>query len=115
MKKYKDIDTYISDFPEHRQKILNKIRETIKKAAPEALESISYGMPTFKLKGKNLVHFAAFKNHYSLFPTPSPITKFDKDLKNYRSSKGTVQFQNDQNIPYELISKITKFRVEEMS
>lgn len=110
--KYNDIDSYIAAFPDEIQEILEKIRVVIKKAAPEASEAISYGMPTFKLKG-NLVHFAAFKNHIGFFPTPKPIEVFSKELTGYVTSKGTIRFPLDKPIPYDLISRIVKYRAEE--
>ncbi len=110
--KYNDIDTYIASFPPEIRKELEKIRIVIKKSAPEATEAISYGMPTFKLKG-NLVHFAAFKNHIGFFPTPKPIEVFSKELAEYVTSKGTIRFPLDKPIPYDLIEAIVKFRVEE--
>ena len=109
----KNIDEYIERFPKHIQVILQKIRLTIKRAAPEATETISYQIPTFKLGG-NLVHFAAFTKHISFFPTSSGIAKFKKDLQGYETSKGTVRFPIGKPIPYGLISKITKFRVKEV-
>jgi len=110
--KYDDIDTYIASFPPEIRKELEKIRIVIKKAAPEAMEAISYGMPTFKLKG-NLVHFAAFTNHIGFFPTPKPIEVFSKELAEYVTSKGTIRFPLNKQIPYDLIAAIVKFRVEE--
>lgn len=106
------VDQYIASFPEEDQKVLQKIRMTIQKAAPEAEEIISYQMPTFRLKGI-LVHFAAFKNHVSFFPTPSAIVVFEKDLSQFETSKGTIKFYKDKPIPYNLITEITKFRVKE--
>jgi len=106
------IDEYIATFPQDIQKILQKIRATIKAAAPEAEEKISYQMPTFALKG-NLVHFAAFKNHIGFYPTPTGIEKFKKELSVYEGAKGSVQFPLDKPIPYDLISKIVMFRVKE--
>ena len=106
------IDEYINNFPLDIQGILEKIRSIIQKAAPESTEAISYGMPTFKFNG-NLIHFAAFKNHIGLYPTPSGIAAFSKDLSPYRSSKGAVQFPLTQPIPYDLIRKITELRVRE--
>ena len=106
------IDEYIATFPVETQKILKKIRATIKTAAPDAEEKISYQMPTFDLKG-NLVHFAAFKNHIGFYPTPSGIEKFKKELAVYEGAKGSVQFPLDKPIPYDLISKIVMFRVKE--
>ena len=106
------IDDYIADFPKDIQVILKKIRATIKKAAPQAEEAIKYQMPTFVLEG-NLVHFAAFKNHIGFYPVSTGIEKFKKELSVYKGAKGSVQFPLDQPVPYELIGKITKFRVQE--
>ncbi len=108
----KDIDEYIVGFPKDIQTILQKIRKTIKKAAPEAQEKIGYQMPTFTLNG-NLVHFAAFKNHIGFYPTPSGTEKFKKEISVYKAAKGSIQFPLDQPIPYELISQIVEFRVKE--
>jgi len=110
----KDIDEFIAGFPADVQKVLKKVRATIKKAAPKAEETINYGIPTFRLNG-NLVHFSAFKNHIGFYPTPSGIEKFKKELSVYEGAKGSVKFPLDQPIPYELITKIVKFRVEENS
>jgi uncharacterized protein YdhG (YjbR/CyaY superfamily) len=106
------IDEYIAGFPGDVQEILQKIRMTIHEAAPEAQEKISYQMPTFFLKG-NLVHFAAFKEHIGFYPVPTGIEKFKKELSVYKQGKGSVQFPLDQPMPYELITKIVKFRVKE--
>lgn len=114
-KKPQSIDEYISGFPAEIQKILTKLRETVKKAAPNTTEAISYMMPTFKLNGKNLVHFAAFKNHIGFYPTPGGFIGFEKELAPYAKSKGTVQFQLNEPIPYDLVTKIVKARVEEFS
>ena len=108
----KSIDSYIAVFPQDVQIILNKVRATIREAAPEAEETINYGIPTFTLKG-NLVHFAGFKNHIGFYPAPSGIEKFKKYLSVYKGAKGSVQFQLDQPIPLDLISQIVKFRVKE--
>ena len=110
--KFSDIDSYISSFPEETQKILEKLRATIRKAAPDAIETINYGMPTFTLKG-NLVHFAAFKNHIGFYPTPSGIESFKKELSAYEGAKGSVKFPIDKPLPFDLISEIVKFRVKE--
>jgi uncharacterized protein YdhG (YjbR/CyaY superfamily) len=106
------VDEYIKDFPQDVQQILEKVRATIRKAAPSAEEIINYGIPTFTLKG-NLVHFAAFKTHIGFYPTPSGIEQFKKELSAYKGAKGSVQFPLDKPIPYGLISKIVKFRVKE--
>jgi len=108
----KNIDEYIAGFPPDVQEILQKIRATIKKAAPNAEETIKYQMPTFTLHG-NLVYFAAFKTHIGFYPIPTGIEKFKKELAPYKQGKGSVQFPLDQPIPYGLISKIVKFRVKE--
>jgi len=109
---FKNIDEYISSFSKEVQVILEKIRETIRKVAPNATEKISYQIPTFYLNG-NLVHFAAFKDHISFFPTSSGVNAFKKELSKYKTSKGTIQFPIDKPIPFGLIEKITKFRIEE--
>ena len=106
------IDEYIAGFPEDIQAILQKIRTTIRKAAPDAEEAIKYQIPTFTLNG-NLVHFAAFKNHIGFYPTPSATGKFSKELSKYEGAKGSVRFPLDQPIPYALIRDIVKFRVAE--
>lgn len=108
----KNMDEYIADFPKDVQTILKKIRATVKKAAPEAEETINYGIPTFTLKG-NLVHFAGYKSHIGFYPTPSGIEKFKMELSVYEGAKGSVKFPLDRPIPYELIAKIVKFRVKE--
>lgn len=112
MKAYKSIDEYISTFPKETQIVLEEIRKTIKEEAPNAIEKISYGMPTFYLNG-NLVHFAAFKNHIGIFPAPSGINAFEKELSKYKTGKGTLRFKYDEEIPYDLIRKVIKFRVKE--
>lgn len=106
------IDEYIARFPEDIQIKLIKIRETVKTAAPEATEKISYQMPAFVLKG-NLVYFAAFKNHIGFYPTSSGTAKFQNDLSSFDVSKGTIRFPLDKPIPYDLIRKIVVFRVKE--
>jgi len=113
-KKYNTIDEYISEFPEDVQNILQQIRETIRKAAPKAEEVISYQMPAFK-QNKVLIYFAAFKNHIGFFPTSNPIKVFRTELSNYKTSKGTIQFPLNQKIPFDLITRITKFRLKEVS
>jgi uncharacterized protein YdhG (YjbR/CyaY superfamily) len=110
--KPKDISEYIATFPEEIQVILEKIRDTIRKAAPDAKETISYQMPAFRLKG-NLVYFAAFKKHIGFFPTPGGIEAFKDELSDFEVSKGTIRFPLDKPIPYELITRIVAFRVKE--
>jgi uncharacterized protein YdhG (YjbR/CyaY superfamily) len=109
----KTIDEYIKNFEPEIQKTLNEIRNFIKKEIPEATEKISYGMPTFYLNG-NLIHFAAFKDHYSFFPSPSGIdASFEKELVPYRAGKGTLRFPIDEPIPWDIIKKVLQFRVKE--
>ncbi len=108
----KTIDEYIAGFPPDVQKILEKVRKTIRTAAPHAEETIKYRMPTFTLNG-NLVHFAGFKKHIGFYPVPTGIEAFKEELSAYEQGKGSVQFPLDRPIPYGLISKIVRFRVKE--
>jgi uncharacterized protein YdhG (YjbR/CyaY superfamily) len=107
-----NIDEYIAACPPDVQAILQKIRKTIHAAAPQATEKISYQMPTFVLNG-NLVYFAAFKEHIGFYPIPTGIEAFKQELSVYKQGKGSVQFPLDRPIPYDLITRIVKFRVEE--
>ena len=107
-----DIDKYIAGFTSDKQKLLKQLRGIIRKAAPEAQEAISYGMPAFKQNGM-LVFFAAWKNHIGFYPTSSGIKAFKKDLSPFEVSKGTVQFSLDKPLPKGLVSKIVKFKVKE--
>jgi len=106
------IDDYIHGFPQDVQEILVRIRAIIRDVAPEARETIKYRMPTFTLKG-NLVHFAAFKNHIGFYPVPSAIKEFREELADYEGGKGSIRFPYERPIPYDLISRIVKFRVKE--
>lgn len=106
------IDEYISRYPEDVQQILTKIRSVIRETAPQAVEKISYQMPTFYLNG-NLVHFAAFTNHIGFYPTPSGIEAFKDEIARYKWAKGSVQFPLDEPMPYDLIRRIVEFRVAE--
>ncbi|UCH59040.1 MAG: DUF1801 domain-containing protein [Anaerolineales bacterium] len=108
----KTIDEYIAGFSKEVQEILEKIRTTIKEAAPNGEETISYQIPTYTLKG-NLVHFAAWKKHIGFYPASSGIKEFENELSAYEIAKGTVKFPLDKPIPYDLISKIVSFRVKE--
>lgn len=109
---WKDIDEYIALFPESTQEILHKLRAVIREVAPDAAESINYGIPTFSLEG-NLVHFGAYKNHIGFYPAPSGIDAFRKELSGYEGAKGSVKFPIDQPLPFELIAEIVRFRVIE--
>jgi uncharacterized protein YdhG (YjbR/CyaY superfamily) len=111
-KRFKTVDEYIAIFPKNVQDILEKLRHVIGESAPEAEETISYQIPTFKLNG-NLVHFAAFKNHIGFYPTPSGIDAFRKELAPYGISKGTIKFPIDTPIPFDLVRKIVIYRVKE--
>jgi uncharacterized protein YdhG (YjbR/CyaY superfamily) len=108
----KTIDEYIAGFPPDVQEILEKVRMTIRKAAPEAEETINYQMPTFTFYG-NLVHFAAYQHHIGFYPTPTGIEEFKNELSSYKGAKGSVQFPFDRPIPYDLIGRIVEFRVKE--
>ena len=113
MKSAKNIDEYIKAFPKETQVVLQKLRQAARIAAPKAGEAIKYGMPTLVLHG-NLVHFAAFKNHFGFFPTPSAIVAFKKELAPYELSKGTIRFPKGQPIPYALVKRIVAFRVKQV-
>jgi uncharacterized protein YdhG (YjbR/CyaY superfamily) len=108
----KTIDEYIAGFPPEVQVILEKIRLTIRKAAPNASETIKYRMPTFTQKG-NLVYFAAFKKHIGFYRVPTGIESFEKELSAYETGRGSVKFPFDKPIPYDLIRRIVKFRVKD--
>jgi uncharacterized protein YdhG (YjbR/CyaY superfamily) len=112
-KEFRTIDEYIKTFPEDVQIILEEIRQTIRKAAPEAVEAISYGIPTFKLNGKYLVYFASWKNHIGFYPMPSGAKAFKKELSAYKQGKGSIQFPLGEPIPYDLVHKIVIFRANE--
>lgn len=107
---FKNIDAYISTFPKDVQSLLQQLRETIQKAAPQAEEAISYQIPTFKLNG-NLVHFAAYKTHIGFYPAPSGLAEFQEEISKYKNSKGAVQFPLNQPLPLSLIKRIVTFRV----
>lgn len=110
----KTMDEFISKYPPKVQTILQRIRSVIHRSAPGAEEAMSYGIPTFRLNGKNLVHFSAFKEHIGFYPTPSGIAKFKKELSAYEGAKGSVKFPLNKPIPYALIGKITQYRVKEV-
>lgn len=108
-----EIDKYISGFPSEIQNILKQIRKVIKTVAPEAVESITYGMPGYKTNDRPLVYFAAYKNHIGFYATPTGHKQFSKELSKYRQGKGSVQFPLDKAIPIDLIKRIVEFRVQE--
>ena len=112
MPKPTNIDEYISGFPVDVQKLLEQIRKTVKKAAPLATETISYGITAFRLNGM-LVWFAAHTKHIGFYPRGSGITRFQTELSPYKHAKGSVQFPFDRPLPLELIERIVKFRAAE--
>ncbi len=107
-----NVDAYIEGYPPKVQKILQKIRKTIQKAAPGAEESISYQMPGYKLNGV-LIYFAGYEKHIGVYPAPRGAKEFKKELEQYEGGKGTVQFPLDQPVPYDLITRMVKYRMEE--
>ena len=113
MIKYKTVDEYIASFPADIQTLLNKMRETIRKSAPGADESISYGMPAYKTNKKPLVYFAGFGKHIGFYATPTGHAEFADELSKYKQGKGSVQFPIDKPLPLDLVSRIVKFRVKE--
>jgi uncharacterized protein YdhG (YjbR/CyaY superfamily) len=106
------IDQYIATFPPDVRAVLEQVRTTIRKAAPDAAEAMKYGVPTFVL-GENLVHFGGFKTHVGFYPSPSAIEAFKKELSVYEGAKGSVKFPFDRRMPLALIRRIVKFRVQE--
>ncbi len=111
-KHFQTVDEYIADFPENVQNVLQQVRQTVREAAPDAKEAISYQIPAFQLNG-NLVWFAAFKDHIGFYPRASGIEAFKAKLSAYDISKGTVRFPLDKPIPIDLIREIVRFRVKE--
>jgi uncharacterized protein YdhG (YjbR/CyaY superfamily) len=107
------IDEYISAFPVETQRVLEELRTLIKASAPDATETISYAIPTFDLNGKHLLHFAGYAKHVGLYPAPSGLSAFKKNLEPYKSGKGSVQFPLTQALPTDLIRRIVRFRVDE--
>lgn len=108
-----EVDTYITQFTESTQLILQNIRKLIKQNAPESIESISYGIPAYKTNKKPLAYFAAYKQHIGFYATPTGHAQFKEDLAQYKQGKGSVQFPLDKPIPYDLIERIIKFKVIE--
>ena len=108
-----DIDEYIAKFPKETGKILQQVRLTVRKAAPKAEETISYGMPAFRYKGRVIIYFAGYKNHIGVYATPSGHAAFQKELSAYKQGKGSVQFPLDQSMPLDLIKRMVQFRVNQ--
>ena len=108
----KDMDEYIAGFPPDVQKLLQKIRSTIRKAAPKAEEAIKYQIPAFVLNNGNLIFFAGFKSHIGIYPAPREAAEFKKELATYKGNKGTLQLPLDKPVPVDLITRITKYLVK---
>jgi uncharacterized protein YdhG (YjbR/CyaY superfamily) len=113
-RKFETINDYIGSFPENVRSILERLRVTIRQAAPGAVESISYEMPTFKLNGKRLVYFSAWKNHIGFYSIPEGDEAFKKELSPYQGEKGSLRFVLEKPIPYDLVTKIVMFRMKEI-
>jgi uncharacterized protein YdhG (YjbR/CyaY superfamily) len=112
-KLFTTIDDYISTFPADIQTILEKVRQSIQKAAPDAIETISYGIPTFNLNGKHVVFFASWKHHISLYPLPAGDEAFQQEIAHYKRAKGTIQFPLDKPLPYDVVEKIVTLLIKE--
>ena len=113
IQKSANIDEYIAGFPIETQKVLAQVRAIIKKVAPNAEETISYAIPAFNLNKHNLVYFAGYKNHISLYPVPKGSATFEKEISKFKSGKGTMQFSLDKPLPIGVITKIVKYRLKE--
>lgn len=107
------VEEYIASFPEDVQKLLMRLRQVIVEKAPEAVESITYNMPSYKTNGRRLVYFAAYKNHIGFYALPSAHSEFGPELSKYKQGKGSVQFPLDKSIPWNLIGRMVEFRVWE--
>lgn len=110
--KAENVDAYIAGYPPDVQKLLEQMRSTIKKAAPKAVEAISYAIPGYKLQGV-LVYFAGYANHIGFYPGAGALTEFAEEISTYKTSKGTVQFPLDEKLPLKLVADIVKFRVKQ--
>ncbi len=112
-KRFTTMEEYISSFPEEIQAVLEHVRQAIHHAAPEAAETMSYGIPTFNLHGKHLVFFAGWKRHLSLYPLPAGDEAFQQELAHYKRAKGSIQFPLDKPIPYDFVEQIVTFLMRE--
>lgn len=108
------VTEYISGFPESTQVVLNQVRECILEVLPEAEETLKYGIPTYVLKKKNMVHFGGYKRHLGFYPTPKVLSHFEREIAGFVSSKGAVQFPLDQSMPLELIAEMTRYRLSQV-
>jgi uncharacterized protein YdhG (YjbR/CyaY superfamily) len=109
----RDIDEYIAGFPEDVRAVLQQVRSTIRRAAPEAEETISYAIPTFKLAGKYLIYFAGHTKHVGLYPVPAADGELGEEIASYQAGKGTLRFPLDRPIPFDLITKVVQLRARE--
>lgn len=112
MQKFNTVDEYIDSLPDKTKEELTKLRNKIKEIVPNAVESMSYGMPGYKLNNKPLVYFAGWKDHVGFYPTPNGMERFYKELAPYKTGKGTAQFPLDKPLPFDLITRIVKYREE---
>ena len=116
MAKYQDVDEYMAQLPDDRRAVMEQLRSTIRSAAPDATEAISYNMPAFRLGGRFLVSYEAFKRHYSLFPwSDDMVAELGEEMKPYAVGKGTIQFSADKPIPFELVTRIVEIRNREVA
>jgi uncharacterized protein YdhG (YjbR/CyaY superfamily) len=106
-----NVDDFIAGFPPETQKKLQLVRKTIRDVTPDAIECLSYGIPTYRLNNKNVIHFSAYATHIGIYPGAQAIIDFSERLKVYKTSKGAIQFPLDKPIPYDLIEKITRSRI----
>ena len=112
---YLQVDDYIQSFPAEVQQVLHEVRATVRNTAPQATEEISYGMPAYKVNGKPLVYFAAFKNHIGFYATPTGHEAFANELSKYKQGKGSVQFPLNQAMPLKLIARIVQYRLNQQT
>lgn len=110
-----NVDAYIQTFPLEVQEVLNSIRRLVRETVPDAVESIAYGMPAYKLAGKPLVYFGGYKNHIGLYATPTGHSAFAGELAKYKQGKGSVQFPLSEPMPFDLITRMVKFRADELT
>ncbi len=116
MAKYKDVDEYMAQLPDDRRAVMEQLRSTIRAAAPDATEVISYNMPAFRLDGRFLVSYEAFKRHYSLFPwSDAMVEELGDDMRPYAVGKGTIRFPADEPIPLDLVTRIVAIRIREVA
>lgn len=115
MEKFDSVDDYINSFDKETKNLLLEFRKKIKELSPESVEGIYYGMPGYKLNGKPLAYFAAFKSHIGFFPTPAGIDALKKETEPYKTGKGTLQFLYKNPIPWDLVTRVVKLRISEIS